>query len=191
MFDRERARTRARGVRISDAESALASSDTFFCEALTDAKRCAVYDVRPLICRLWGAVEDMPCPYGCTPEPRFLTTQEAMILLSQAHAVAGLRGHALTEDDLRKIASKATMDLAARFAQRGWESGRHGIELRANDQVPPGLRRSAAEPVTRVQRERTQEIAVKTQGAKTPLTSAIDALNQASREASQQKRRRR
>ncbi len=34
------------------------------CPALTVVKRCAVYDVRPTICRLWGMVESMPCPHG-------------------------------------------------------------------------------------------------------------------------------
>ena len=29
--------------------------------------RCAVYAVRPMICRLWGVTTDMTCPWGCQP----------------------------------------------------------------------------------------------------------------------------
>lgn len=34
------------------------------CPVLVE-KRCSVYEVRPLICRLWGLVDEMPCPWGC------------------------------------------------------------------------------------------------------------------------------
>lgn len=37
------------------------------CPLLTAEKRCAAYDVRPLVCRLFGAVRELPCPYGCRP----------------------------------------------------------------------------------------------------------------------------
>lgn len=37
------------------------------CPALVDG-RCSVYDVRPMICRLWGASSVMPCPHGCEPD---------------------------------------------------------------------------------------------------------------------------
>ena len=30
-------------------------------------KRCTVYAVRPMICRLWGVTTDMACPWGCQP----------------------------------------------------------------------------------------------------------------------------
>jgi hypothetical protein len=36
------------------------------CPALVEG-RCSIYADRPLVCRLWGAVESMPCPYGCRP----------------------------------------------------------------------------------------------------------------------------
>ena len=28
-------------------------------------RRCNVYALRPLICRLWGVAKDMACPWGC------------------------------------------------------------------------------------------------------------------------------
>jgi hypothetical protein len=49
--------------------------------------QCTVYKVRPLICRLWGSVESMPCPWGCRPE-RFLTVEEGDTLMRQVEAVS-------------------------------------------------------------------------------------------------------
>lgn len=53
------------------------------CPALTMFGRCSVYADRPLLCRLWGVVESMPCPWGCRPE-RTLTDAEGHALLAQA-----------------------------------------------------------------------------------------------------------
>ena len=61
MSDREGQRIRRAGVRITPYEQAMAKVERFWCEALTGDKRCAVYDMRPMICRLWGAVESLPC----------------------------------------------------------------------------------------------------------------------------------
>src|SRR5262245_45255889 len=58
------------------------------CPLLTAAGRCSVYAVRPMICRLWGVVESMPCTYGCRPE-RYLTMDEAIALLLQTGLTAG------------------------------------------------------------------------------------------------------
>ena len=44
--------------------------------------RCTVYKVRPLICRLWGMMEAMKCPHGCTPE-RWVTDEEASRLVRE------------------------------------------------------------------------------------------------------------
>jgi hypothetical protein len=51
--------------------------------------RCGVYEIRPLICRLWGVVETMRCPYGCKPEPRYLTSEEGARLLIEADQIGG------------------------------------------------------------------------------------------------------
>lgn len=37
--------------------------------------RCTVHPNRPLICRLYGVVPEMTCPYGCRPD-RWLTPDE-------------------------------------------------------------------------------------------------------------------
>lgn len=39
------------------------------------AGRCGAYDDRPYICRIFGVVDGMRCPHGCTPE-RILTRKE-------------------------------------------------------------------------------------------------------------------
>ena len=41
--------------------------DDLRCPMLTADNKCSVYDIRPVICRLWGAVPELPCPHGCTP----------------------------------------------------------------------------------------------------------------------------
>ncbi len=55
------------------------------CPALVDGM-CSVYEVRPLICRLFGAVPEMRCPHGCIPE-RWLTHEEAMDIFREIKEV--------------------------------------------------------------------------------------------------------
>lgn len=43
--------------------------------------RCTTYEARPLLCRLYGLVPSMRCPYGCEPE-RWLTDAEGHELLA-------------------------------------------------------------------------------------------------------------
>ena len=56
------------------------------CPYLSPIGGCEVYQYRPLICRLWGVVPGMPCPYGCVPE-RILTEDQSRELLAQADAL--------------------------------------------------------------------------------------------------------
>jgi Fe-S-cluster containining protein len=58
------------------------------CSMLVDG-RCSVYDIRPMICRLWGLTEDMPCIYGCVPEGGLLSVEEGYAFLAEAFDVAG------------------------------------------------------------------------------------------------------
>ncbi len=48
--------------------------------------RCTSYANRPAICRLWGVLEDMPCPHGCVPE-RHLTSKEGEKILEALDAI--------------------------------------------------------------------------------------------------------
>jgi len=58
-------------------------------------ERCSVYTIRPMICRLWGIVERMPCPWGCKPEPGYLTTRESFTLMARAEIIGAGSGEAL------------------------------------------------------------------------------------------------
>lgn len=58
------------------------SADELTCPLLSADGRCNIYADRPLVCRLWGAVEDMTCPHGCRPE-RLLTRAEAFGLMDE------------------------------------------------------------------------------------------------------------
>lgn len=70
------------------------------CPALTDDKRCSVYRVRPMICRLWGAADDplLTCPHGCTAEAgeRVLRDDQARALLAAATAITPPEGNRAT-----------------------------------------------------------------------------------------------
>ena len=57
------------------------------CPALNNGS-CTVYAVRPLICRLWGAVKAMMCPYGCVPE-RWMSEAEATRLIRRVRKLTG------------------------------------------------------------------------------------------------------
>jgi hypothetical protein len=127
MSDRERQRIRSAGYRITPAQEALANLDTFWCEALAGDGRCAVYEMRPLVCRLWGAVEDMPCPYGCRPE-RMLTSEEGMNLVMQSLAIGG--------DPTGLIGSTADADAA----MAAWRANRNGMRHVYDDAMQRGRR---------------------------------------------------
>ena len=58
------------------------------CANLVD-DRCAVYETRPLICRLWGVVENMVCPHGCEPEGGHLSRQGGGQLVLEVVEIAG------------------------------------------------------------------------------------------------------
>lgn len=50
--------------------------------------RCTVYEVRPLICRLWGMAPEMRCMYGCEPE-RWVEREESEGLLLEISQAGG------------------------------------------------------------------------------------------------------
>lgn len=56
------------------------------CPHLGLSGQCEAYAVRPLICRLWGAVERMRCPWGCKPD-RWLSDADAHRLMAEARRV--------------------------------------------------------------------------------------------------------
>lgn len=59
------------------ADVGFGTDDQGRCTRLV-AGRCASYEDRPMVCRLWGSVPEMPCPHGCKPT---LSTVEGMVLM--------------------------------------------------------------------------------------------------------------
>lgn len=86
MHPYERARIRRAGVRIPPPEEALAelvATGDYTCPALVDG-RCSVYELRPMLCRVWGASEAMPCPHGCRPAAGRLTEPATRRLVDES-----------------------------------------------------------------------------------------------------------
>lgn len=50
-----------------------------------DGARCTVYPVRPMICRLFARVADLPCPHGCGDAA--VPVQQARALVRRARPV--------------------------------------------------------------------------------------------------------
>lgn len=77
-------------IPLAPAEAHLGSNGGLYilnpatgvCPNLTPKKRCSIYDKRPLICRLWGMVKRMRCPYGCRPR-RWVSDEEVDALYTE------------------------------------------------------------------------------------------------------------
>lgn len=75
--------------------------------------QCSVYNLRPMVCRLWGAVEGMACPHGCLPPSgRLLSDDEGMSLLADAMFIGGEPG-AIDGEEMRRRMQDPVMRLAA------------------------------------------------------------------------------
>lgn len=88
---RERQRIREAGVVLPEAGLMArlnASVDGYRCPALVD-DRCSVYEVRPMICRLGGVSEALPCAHGCEPDGGLMSAVELVELLARAHTAGG------------------------------------------------------------------------------------------------------
>ena len=77
-------------VRVTHAsgKSLDFSRESLECNMLDPVfKTCRVYNVRPLICRLFGAVDSdlMRCPHGCKPDA-YLTDKQAHSLIAESLA---------------------------------------------------------------------------------------------------------
>jgi hypothetical protein len=98
MTTAERQRITAAGVTIPHAFSQINGVDGIpSCPALTMFGQCSVYAVRPIVCRIWGAIESMSCSYGCRPEGGYLPEQWGMALMLLVGAVG--EGRSMSVDD--------------------------------------------------------------------------------------------
>jgi Fe-S-cluster containining protein len=139
MSDRERQRIRAAGTRITPYEQAMASPERFWCDALTSDKRCKIYELRPLICRLWGAVESMPCVYGCQPEGGYLSDAEGYRLIAESMRAGGGDRQAISVEEVDAAMQREDI----RAAVEGIRArGRIGELSRARESIPPAFRRA-------------------------------------------------
>ena len=78
-------------VEQSDREyqrAPIGHTGTELCQHL-DGDRCGVYERRPMLCRLWGATEELPCPYGCKTDRPPLTAKQEFALFVYSLAVGG------------------------------------------------------------------------------------------------------
>lgn len=139
LADRERQRIRQAGVRITPYEVAMQNVDRFWCDALTGDRRCAVYELRPMVCRLWGAVEGMQCPHGCVPEGgRWLSDDDGLRLVAESLRIGGghrMDGAAGVDEELAKDHVRAEIN---RIRARG----RAGELDRAAEVIPAAFRRT-------------------------------------------------
>lgn len=80
------------------------------CPFLADG-RCSVYDIRPLMCRVWGSVERgvAHCPYDCRVEPRPLTTKQLISIVRRINQISpGCRSlHPEIDIQLRATGAKS------------------------------------------------------------------------------------
>lgn len=85
------------------------------CPALSPVGRCSVYDIRPMLCRLYGASRDTGCEHGCTPA-RWLDPDEAWDLIAEASEISGDTERATLE---RKMAEALRdPEFLARYMRR-------------------------------------------------------------------------
>jgi Fe-S-cluster containining protein len=136
MSWRERSRIRAAGVTITPFQEAKDHLETFWCEALTSGKRCAIYEMRPLICRLWGAAEGLECPFGCVPEGGWLSREEGLRLIAESKWVGG---HEHAFDPARLDEGLARPELQEEL-ERLRVRGQAGDSRRANLVIPAAFR---------------------------------------------------
>jgi hypothetical protein len=63
---------------------------------------CSVYHIRPVICRLWGVTETLPCPWGCQPQPRYLTHEEGLVYCARADYISDPE-HAMPPEEFERL----------------------------------------------------------------------------------------
>lgn len=64
----------------------IADVGTQTCSMLSGGA-CSIYDLRPLICRMWGTVRAMRCPYGCRPDV-YMSDQEGRAIVAEAMTIS-------------------------------------------------------------------------------------------------------
>lgn len=96
------------------------------CPLLSFLGTCTVHDIRPLICRIWGATKATQCRHGCQPaDGRWLSEVEVAELFAEA---AELTGDAQA-GYLRMLVEQLHSDPDAREVLSALMSGDRSAEL--------------------------------------------------------------
>ena len=140
----ERRRLALAGHEVTPDELASKSPWDFWCEALGPDGRCMAYERRPLICRLWGAVDWLPCPWGCRPVGGWLPNETAFRLILEGNRLGGW-GQPVDDEAFEKLRDPVQVaalarQLAARGASDMARLREHGAVLPAVITCRPGLR---------------------------------------------------
>jgi hypothetical protein len=107
------------GHPVTPDELARKAPYDFWCEALGPDGRCMAYDLRPLICRQWGAVEWLRCPWGCVPEGGFLSVAESVRLIYESMRAGGA-GYPIPDEAFEKLSDpEHVAGIAADLAGKG------------------------------------------------------------------------
>jgi len=115
----ERRRLAAAGHPITTEDIARKAPFDFWCDALGPDGRCTAYGIRPLVCRLWGAVEWLPCPHGCRPEGGWLPDEVAFRLILEAVRDGG-SGEPVTQEMFDQLRDPVRLAAIRReFAGKG------------------------------------------------------------------------
>lgn len=139
---RERQRIRDAGVKMphwDDAkEENRRTGGQTMCPALTADHKCGVYEVRPMICRVWGASKALPCPYGCAEEAgaAVLSAAETAELIGKSMAVGSPDAQAdvaLQQARIEKLRSSPMVRRAMEEAGRRYDPAE--TELRRRGQI--------------------------------------------------------
>lgn len=97
------AMTEVEWERIVDKTGSEPTVDNFgTCSLLVDGK-CSVYEIRPLICRLWGLAKEMECPFGCVPNPDYLSKTSGIRILALIEKVSGNKTCKSTLKELENV----------------------------------------------------------------------------------------
>lgn len=110
------------------------------CPALTALGRCGVYQIRPMVCRIWGAVRSMRCPFGCVPAGGWLAEVDGQILLMRSLMV----GASVTEQAAyRRIIERLETNEEAARAMSAWtlSQGNSGISPQVQAEIARELGR--------------------------------------------------
>jgi hypothetical protein len=112
------------GHDITPDEQARKWITDFWCEALGPDGRCLAYRLRPLICRLWGTVDWLPCPWGCRPVGGWLPNETAFRLLLESQQIGG-SGRPVPPEAFEKLRDPVMVAaLAAEFSLKTGDRAR-------------------------------------------------------------------